>query len=94
MVEKALQKMMKGTEIIRKPTKYMHGYIAMNYDTAKKLGFPWPYKKGAVVVDKHEHGLHLVKDVVHEKTEKHYEDMGWKYWPAHKKACDAEKKVR
>jgi len=94
MVDKALKRMLKNTEIIKKPTKQMHGYTAMNYDTAKKLGFPWPYKKGAVVVDRNEHGVHLVRDVTHEKVEKHYEDLGWPYWPSHKKAECAERKIK
>jgi phage gpG-like protein len=94
MITNALRKMMNGTEIIRKPSKEMHGYTSMNYDTAKKFGFPWPYKKDAIVVDTHEHGIHLIRDIIHEKVEKRYEDKGWPYWKSHKKAECAERKIR
>lgn len=94
MVTKIIKKMISNVKVVEKPTKQMYGYDAMNYDAAKKMGFPWPYGRNTVVVAKDEKGIERVRDIVHECTEKSYMDKGWPYWKAHKKAIAAEKIVR
>jgi hypothetical protein len=80
--------------LIEKPAREMYGYVGMNEDAAKAIGFPWPYGKNDIVIDKTIHGRFRRRTEVHELIEKHFMDKGESYWKAHKKAQKAEKYVR
>lgn len=84
----------KPTRIIEKPSKALYDYEALNSDAAKAFGVPWHYGKNDIVIDKNMHGRLRRRTEVHEMIEKHFMDQGMKYWPAHKLATKAEKKVK
>lgn len=87
-------KCIKGIPIIEKTTKQMCGYDAMNNKAAKAMGFPWPYPKDAVVIDKNLHGKIRRQTIIHEKTEKKKMEEGEDYWPAHETATAEERYVK
>lgn len=89
-----IQNDLKKYNIVVKPSKQLYGYVGMNFDSAKKFGYPWHYSHNTILLDKNLHGIQRRKTQVHEIVEKHYIDLGWPYWKAHKKASEAEKLVR
>jgi hypothetical protein len=79
------------TKIVYVPTKGMYGYVGMNDEAAKDMGFPWHNGKHCILIDKNLDPLQKRKTVAHEVIEEYEMRHGKKYWPAHRDATVAEK---
>jgi hypothetical protein len=75
--------------------RVLRDYEGMNYETAHKIGMPYPYGKNTVIVDAtmSEHRKKQVAE--HERfemmLERHHPSMP--YWDAHKAALKAQKRI-
>lgn len=73
------------------PARAMYGYVGMNDQAAKTMGFPLHSHK--ILIDKNLQGLQKDKTIVHETVEEWEMKHGKPYWAAHKDATRAEKYV-
>jgi len=78
-------------KIVSVNTKGMYGYVGMNDEAAKAMGFP--LHKHEILVDKNLSPLQRDKTIVHETVEEWEMRHGKPYWKAHKDASQAEKLV-
>lgn len=75
------------------PARAMKGYVGMNDQAARAMGFPWKNGKHCILVDKNLSPLQKRKTALHETIEEWEMKHGKKYWPAHKDATVAERLV-
>jgi len=91
IVKKIMEKNKMKIEYV--PARAMKGYVGMNNQAAKAMGYPWKNGTHTVLVDKNLSPLQKQKTALHETVEQWEMKHGKKYWPAHKDATIAEKLV-
>ena len=91
IVKKIMEKNKMKIEYV--PARAMKGYVGMNYQAAKAMGYPWKNGKHSILVDKNLSPLQKQKTALHETVEEWEMRHGKKYWPAHKDATMAERLV-
>jgi hypothetical protein len=65
----------------------LHDYAGMNDEAADEFGMPFPRRTVATQPESWERKY---KDLKHELVERRLMEKGWKYFPAHKRALEAE----
>lgn len=80
-------------KVLYVPSHKMCGYVGMNDQAAKAMGYPWHHNKHTILVDKNLQGIQRPKTAVHETVEEWEMKHGKKYWQAHTDATIAERLV-